>query len=403
MTAIYLVFTILSLFTCMLPAGVLSVIWEPLSDNLTVGVPYIAILRVLITAGVIAAVVLSDRIRAYAMIRDIVIGAAALETLALLGFSMSRVFWNLCVWSFCLGFGLGMGVSLLVRMVRWAGRQYSQLIFAGGSAGIAAGVWILSRVLARGVGWRTSCQILAVAQVLLCLVQFSLRRRGRRDSGELLRKMERERNRVRSGRRQEKIRSDGEVDERFAPFYFHRIVFCYLACVLCGILILGMMLWPDTYLIAAGKSALSSVSSVILTAGGLTAGRLLAHLIRVPDKMKRLLSGMLTVLACGIAAVLVHARASAVQLQILQFAVGAAAGPVFPGLILTEDERLDEEAQDSLLGLMTAFYFGGWALITPLTQALVGSSQENMFALWLLAAAAVMTVCLALAGKRVKR
>ena len=112
---------------------------------------------------------------------------------------------------------------------------------------------------------------------------------------------------------------------------------------------------------------------------------------------------MLTVLACGIAAALVQTRASAVQLQILQFAVGAAAGPVFPGLILTEDERLDEEAQDSLLGLMTAFYFGGWALITPLTQALVGSSQENMFALWLLAAAAVMTVCLALAGKRVKR
>ena len=59
MTAIYLVFTILSLFTCMLPAGVLSVIWEPLSDNLTVGVPYIAILRVLITAGSAAPAALS--------------------------------------------------------------------------------------------------------------------------------------------------------------------------------------------------------------------------------------------------------------------------------------------------------------------------------------------------------
>ena len=55
------------------------------------------------------------------------------------------------------------------------------------------------------------------------------------------------------------------------------------------------------------------------------------------------------------------------------------------------------------MGLMPAFYFGGWAVITPLTQALVGSSQERMFALWLLAAAAAMTVCLALAGKRIKR
>ena len=91
------------------------------------------------------------------------------------------------------------------------------------------------------------------------------------------------------------------------------------------------------------------------------------------------------------------------QLSILQFAVGASAGPVLPELILTDDERLDEDAEDSLLCLMPAFYFGGWALITPLTQALVGSSQENMFAIWLLAAAAVMTVFLAMAGKRVKR
>ena len=403
MTAIYLVFAILSLFTCMLPAGVLSVIWEPISDNLTVGVPYIAILRVLITAGVIVAVVLSDRIRAYVMIRDIVIGAAALETLALLGFSLSRVFWNMCIWSFCLGFGLGMGVSLLSRMIRHAGRHYSQLMFAGGSAGIAAGVWILSQVLARGVGWRTSCQILGVAQVMLCLLQFSLRRRARRNSGETLRKMERERNRIRSGRRQEKIRSDGEIDERFAPIYFRRILCCYLACVLCSILILGTMLWPDAYLVSAGHRTLSPVWSVMLTAGGLTAGRILAYLIPLPEKMKRILPGALTVLACGITAALVRGDASAVQLSILQFAVGASAGPVLPELILTDDERLDEDAEDSLLCLMPAFYFGGWALITPLTQALVGSSQENMFAIWLLAAAAVMTVFLAMAGKRVKR
>jgi len=403
MTAIYLVFSILSLFTCMLPAGVLSVIWEPISDNLTVGVPYIAILRVLITAGIITAVVLSDRIRAYVMVRDIVIGAAALETLSLLGFSMSRVFWNLCIWSFCLGIGLGMGVSLLSRMVRRAGRHYSQLVFAGGSAGIAAGVLILSQVLARGGGWRTSCQILAVVQVLLCLLQFSLRRRGRRDSGEMFRKMERERNRLRSGRRQEKIRSDGAVDERFAPFYFRRIVCCYLACVLCSIMILGTMLWPDAYLISAGRSTLSPVRSVMLTAGGLTAGRILAYLIPLSNKMRRILPGIAAVLVTGIAVFPVHSGASAMQLMILQFAAGAAAGPVFPGLILAEDERLDEDAQDSLMGLMPAFYFGGWAVITPLTQALVGSSQESMFVLWLMAAAAAMTVCLALAGKRIKR
>ena len=65
MTAVYLIFTVLSLFNCMLPAGVFSMIWEQISSNMTVGVPYIAIIRVLIAFGIILAVVLSDRIRAY--------------------------------------------------------------------------------------------------------------------------------------------------------------------------------------------------------------------------------------------------------------------------------------------------------------------------------------------------
>lgn len=403
MTAIYLVLTILSLFTCMLPAGVFSVIWEPISENLTVGVPYIAILRVLLAAGIIVAVVLSDRIHAYVMIRDIVIGAAALEALSLLGFSLSRVFWNLCIWSLCLGIGLGMGASLLSRIVRHSGRRYSQIIFAGGACGIAAGIWILSFVMARGGGWRTACQILAVFQVLLCLLHFSLRRKSRRDYSEMIRKMERERNRDRSGKRQEKIRTDGELDERFAPRYFRRVLCCYLACVLCCILILGTILWPGAYIAAEGRGVLSSVTCALLTVGGLAAGRILFWLLPLSEKAKRILPGILTVLVTAAAVWPVYRGAGAWQLGILQFAVGAAAGPVFPVLILTDDERLDEEAQDSLLGLMPAFYFGGWALITPLTQSLVGSAQEEWFALWLLAAAAAMTVCLALARKRMKR
>ena len=403
MTAVYLLFTILSLFACMLPVGVFSVIWEQVTSNMTVGVPYIAIIRMLIAAGVIIAVVLSDRIRAYEVTRDIVIGSTALEALSLLGFSLSRVFWNLCVWSVCLGFGLGMGVSLLCRMLRRYGGRYTEIVFAGGAGGILAGAWILSQVLARGGGWRTSCQILAVVQVLLCLLQFSLRRRRLRDSVETLRKMKREKNRERSDRRQKRIRNEGEVDERSAPAYFRKLTCCYLSSTLCSLLIFGTVLWPEAYLVSSGGGTISSVRAIMTVCAGLAAVRLASGLIPVSGRKKALLFGVFTVAVTGIAAALTRFGTTVFQLELLQFAAGFGTGPILPNLIAIEDERLDEEAQDSLFGLLPAFYFGSWALITPLTQALVGSSGEDMFALWLLVIAAVMTICLAGAGKQVKR
>ena len=371
MTAVYLIFTVLSLFNCMLPAGVFSMIWEQISSNMTVGVPYIAIIRVLIAFGIILAVVLSDRIRAHVMIRDIVIGSTALEALALLGFSLSRVFWNLCLWAFCLGLGMGLGVSLLCRMLRRAGNRFAEIVFAGGACGIMAGVWILDQVFRRGGNWRTSCQILAVTQVLLCLIQFSLRRRRLRDSEETVHRLQRERNRRRSDRRQEMIRRDGAVDERSASHYYLRLLCCYLACTLCSILILGAVLWPEAYLVSSAGTAISSFRAVMLVVGGLAAGRI--------------------------------AGRSVLLMEAFQFAVGFAAGPLFPNMDLLEDERLDEDAQDSLFGMLSAFYFGGWAVITPLTQALVGSSQERYFAWWMLLAAVLMMICTAGGAKRFRR
>ena len=403
MTAVYLIFTVLSLFNCMLPAGVFSMIWEQISSNMTVGVPYIAIIRVLIASGIILAVVLSDRIRAYVMIRDIVIGSTALEALALLGFSLSRVFWNLCLWAFCLGLGMGLGVSLLCRMLRRAGNRFAEIVFAGGACGIMAGVWILDQVFRRGGNWRTSCQILAVTQVLLCLIQFSLRRRRLRDSEETVHRLQRERNRRRSDRRQEMIRRDGAVDERSAPHYYLRLLCCYLACTFCSILILGAVLWPEAYLVSSAGTAISSFKAVMLVTGGLAAGRILSAMLPWPARIKCILSGILSVAVTVAAALLMHAGRSVLLMEAFQFAVGFAAGPLFPNMDLLEDERLDEDAQDSLFGMLSAFYFGGWAVITPLTQALVGSSQERYFAWWMLLAAVLMTICTAGGAKRFRR
>ncbi len=403
MRAVYLLFALLSLFSCMLPAGVFSMIWDPISTNMTVGVPSIAILRMLLAAGVVLAVILSDRIRSSALVRDLMIAATALEALALLGFSLSRVFWNLCAWSVCLGFGLGMGVCLLCRNVRMADGKYVEVVFAAGAAGAAAGVGILALVFRENGGWRTACQILAVVQVLLCLVQFSLRRSALLHSEEDLRILERSHNRTQSQRRHEKIDRDGDVDERYGSAYIRRLCCMYLASVLCFLLITAAVLWPQTYLVAAGLETIPGGLSVILVCAGLACGRLVSSLFRVPREVKGMAAAILAVLATGIGALMMRSGTSTQMLMVFQFLTGVCAGPVFPCLVSAQDERLDEEMQGSLLSLLSAFYFGSWALITPLAQALVGSSRESEFMLFMFADAVLMALCLVFSQKRVKR
>ena len=92
MAVTYYISVTLALFAGALPAQILGVIWELIGESITVEIPYIALLRLLGSAGAVAAVILSDRIRGYILARDLIVGAVALEAMSLIGFSMSREF-----------------------------------------------------------------------------------------------------------------------------------------------------------------------------------------------------------------------------------------------------------------------------------------------------------------------
>ena len=404
MTVLFSIFATLGLFTCALPAGVFSVIWEQQSDNLTVGIPLIAILRTLLAVGVIAAVILSDRIREYHWQRDTTIGAAALEAMCLLGFSLSRVFWNLALWTLVLGFGMGLGISLICRMTKEFQSPRTCALYVGSALGAAAGVSVLSEVLELRGSWRTSCQVLAIVLVILCLILYFLRRRGLRDLKERLRRNEREKNLRRSSRRESLIERDGNVDERFVPIYFRKLAGAYLAALCAGLLTLGACLWPAAYQVAEGLTAHPPAQGILCVCLGMAAGRFVSALLKISGEKGWALSCAVTglVLAAG---ALAASRGSLTDTHIilLQVCTGFGLGPVIPNLMMKEDERLDSDAEGGMTSLIPAFWAGGWVFVTPAAQALVGASLERSFCTWMLALAAIMGLGLALAAERVKR
>ena len=124
---------------------------------------------------------------------------------------------------------------------------------------------------------------------------------------------------------------------------------------------------------------------VVMTGLGLAAGRIAAALCR--PKRNRLQIGAMALMAVLLLLeqyLIAENGLTDMGLLIFQLLTGAAAGPVFPSLLLLDDVRLDREAEGDLLALLPAFALGSWIVITPLTQALVGGGQTEHFPVWLL-------------------
>lgn len=139
MAAAYTITIILALFTGAMPTQILGIIWEQISEGMGIEIPYIAVLRLIGAAGAIIAVILSDRIRGYILARDLIVLATSLEAMSLIGFSMSREFWNIAVWILALGFSAGLSLSLICYLLREVSSGKAGLLFAFSACGIAAG------------------------------------------------------------------------------------------------------------------------------------------------------------------------------------------------------------------------------------------------------------------------
>lgn len=404
MAVAFYVSVTLALFAGALPAQILGVVWEMIQSGMSVEIPYIAILRLLGGAGAIVAVILSDKIRGYILARDLIVGAVALEAMSLIGFSMSREFWNLGVWITALGFSVGLCFTLICYLIRETYSRMTSLLFVSSALGTASGAALVNFILSLGRSWRTACQILAVFQIILCLVIFLLRRILMRDVAAILRKRRKEAGIERQRRRQILIRERGEVDERSEGVYLIRLMLLYGASSCCGLLLLSAIHLTYSAQISAGDLSANLTTCIVTVCGGMAAGRVAVHFLKKNTKWTW---GIGTIVALAflipgcVAAWTGHF--GTIVWFFLRFGAGSGAGMIFPNLIQAEDERFDDEAQTAMTGLLPAFYLGVETVITPFVQSMAGINKVAVCASAMLALAVCMGICLALASARFKR
>lgn len=372
----------LAFFGAALPVPLLSIIWGDISDRLTVPVASVGILRAALALGAVLACVFGEKVLERFDETDLTLLGMILEAFSVIGFSLSRLFWNICAWSVSLGLGLGLTLQLLSLFSVRIGRKKAMAAFAGSAAGVAAGAELLDVMHRRALSWRTDCQLLGLAIVLIVCVLF-LVRRSLQQMAALPEMPAEEEEESRAG-------TAAEENPRRACTMF--LTVCASASCL-GLASALCVLWSGTYRSLMFDSSAENMEGEILAfAAALAIGRIAAALL--PLRRKAAAAAGLAIAAAALIASQVLIRQGTPGregLLCLTALTGFGMGPLFP-LLLREGRRAGEE--DSIFrGLLPAFYLAPWVLLTPLTQALVGADAVAWYPLPLL-----ILLCLAAPG-----
>ena len=165
---IYAAFISLGLPDILLGAG-----WPVMVHELDVPLSYGGLLFMIISCGTIISSLFSDKITRHLGAGLVTAISVGMTALALLGFSVSQNYTQLCLLAIPFGLGAGAVDAALNNYValHYAGRHMNWLHACWG-IGATVGPYVMSYALGAGMGWRSGYGIVSVLQFGLTLVLF---------------------------------------------------------------------------------------------------------------------------------------------------------------------------------------------------------------------------------------
>ncbi len=343
---IYLAFVSLGLPDSLVGAG-----WPVMYPELGVPVSYAGILTALISCGTISSSLLSDRLTRRFGAGPVTAVSVLLTAAALLGFSVSRSFWQLCLLTVPYGLGAGAVDAALNNYValHYNSRQMSWLhCFWGVGASISP--YIMSYALGSQMSWSGGYRIVGLIQLGITLILFlSLPLWQRRKTDE----------RTASGEAVKPLGLIGAFRLPGAACVFIAF-FCY-----CGIESTAG-LWAASYLnLFRGVDAQAAAKCASLYYLGITAGRFLTGFIADRLGDRNMIRLGLTICLAGCAAI-----ALPVDIALLPMAgiviLGLGSAPVYPAFIHATPGLFGPEKSQAIIGIQMACAYTGSLLMPPL-------------------------------------
>ena len=173
MTSLLLAVIYLAFISLGLPDSLLGAAWPAMHEDLGAPLSYAGAVSMIIALGTILSSLASDRLTLRLGTGRVTAISVSMTAAALLGFSLSGSFYQLCLWAIPYGLGAGSVDAALNNYValHYKSRHMSWLHAMWG-VGASAGPCLMGLAIARGAGWAGGYAAVAALQALLTLLLF---------------------------------------------------------------------------------------------------------------------------------------------------------------------------------------------------------------------------------------
>lgn len=348
MTQLLLAVIYLSFISLGLPDALLGAAWPTIYEELGAPVSYAGIVSMIIAAGTVLSSLMSDRLTRKLGTGRITAISVAITAAALLGFSVSRSFWQLCLWAIPYGLGAGSVDASINNYValHYTSRHMSWLHCMWG-LGAAAGPYIMGYALTTGQAWSLGYRSVGILQIALTMILFlSLPLWKNSSHAEAAAALEEE---TPSLSFPQILKIPG-AKEGMISF------FCYCA------LEQTAGLWASSYLVLhKGIASETAAFFASLFFIGITTGRAFSGFLTMKlndSQMVRLGQG---ITAIGIAAMLLPAGGALSLLGLILVGLGCA--PIYPCMLHSTPTHFGAERSQVIIGVQMASAYVGTCLM----------------------------------------
>ena len=338
----------LSFVSLGLPDSLLGSAWPSIHAQLGVPMSYAGIISMIISLCTVISALTTARVTARFGTGRVTAVSVVMTAAALLGFSLSNSFWQLCLLAIPYGLGAGCVDAALNNYValHYASRHMSWLHCMWG-LGTTIGPLIMGAALSGGRGWNIGYRYVGIVQLIISVVIFASlplwKKAADESGGEVKTKALPLREAV-------KIPGAKEVMLSF---------FCYCSYEQVAIL------WGSSYLtVAAGMSPERAASLASLFCIGITVGRGLSGFITYKLNDTQMIRLGQTIVALGSVLMLLPFGAWNRMAGLLIVGLGCA--PVYPCIIHSTPQNFGAENSQAIIGIQMASAYVGITLMPPL-------------------------------------
>ena len=162
---IYLAFISLGL-----PDSAIGSAWPTMAPSLGAGISWVGVVTMIISAGTIVSSLMSVRVVERFGTGRVTVASVALTAAALVGFSQSQAFWQLCLWAVPYGLGAGaVDAALNAYVAVHYESQHMSWLHCMWGVGASGGPMVMAQCLERST-WSLGFLVLGGIQVGIALV-----------------------------------------------------------------------------------------------------------------------------------------------------------------------------------------------------------------------------------------